>query len=88
MLDGQRTCFFDCNKPGTKGYFAAVSGFHVSKLYAHVADGETPFDEDLDNTLENMMWLYMLVDKNEYLQGLWAVRHSKGIVQDLTVSWF
>ncbi|POR35542.1 Uncharacterized protein TPAR_04278 [Tolypocladium paradoxum] len=74
--NGLRMSFFDCNKPSTEGYSAAICGLHISKLYAHHPGTNSSFYEELDNVSSSMLWIYMPIDQDEYLADVWAIRHA------------
>ncbi|KAK1772530.1 hypothetical protein QBC33DRAFT_13986 [Phialemonium atrogriseum] len=74
-INGLRMSFFDCNRPGTEGYSAAICGFHLSKLYAHHSATCTRFYEELDTVCSDMLWVYMPIDQDEYLKEVWVIRH-------------
>lgn len=69
--------FVDCNIPGTNGYSAAISGFHILKMYAHGLDTTTHFDLDMDDDASSVLWMYMPIDADEYLVEVWAVKHPR-----------
>lgn len=67
LPDNLRMSFVDCNTPGTNGYSAAISGFHILKMYAHGLDTTTQFDLDLDDDASSVLWIYMPIGADEYL---------------------
>lgn len=70
-----RMSSLDCNAPLTSGYSAAISGFRISKMYAHRWDTSASFYSDLDSSSNFTLWMYMPVDENEYLSQIWVIRH-------------
>ncbi|KID88977.1 hypothetical protein MGU_04320 [Metarhizium guizhouense ARSEF 977] len=77
LPDNLRMSFIDCNTPGTNGYSAAISGFHILKMYAHGLDTTTQFDLDMDDDASSVLWMYMPIDADEYLEQVWAVKHPE-----------
>ncbi|KAI0434048.1 hypothetical protein F5Y09DRAFT_328644 [Xylaria sp. FL1042] len=75
--DCLRMMSFDCNKPTTDGYSAAICGLHVAKLYTHHSGTtSTNFYRDMDGVSSSMLWMYMPVDQDEYLKEIWAIKAS------------
>lgn len=69
-----RMSFFDCNRPGTDGYAAAIEGFHLLKLVAHHPGGDISFYGDLDNAAMPVMWMYMPLNPGETVREISAIR--------------
>lgn len=69
-----RMSFFDCNRPGTDGYAAAMKGFHLLKLVAHHSGGDISFYKDLDNAVMPVMWMYMPLNPGETVKEISAIR--------------
>lgn len=78
--------FFDCNKPGTEGYSAAILGLHISKLCAHHPGINKGFYEEADTVSSSMLWIHMPMDDDEYLAEVWAIRHTRSGFVALMVS--
>lgn len=74
-----------CNTPKTSGYCVAISGFRISKVYAHQWDTNLSFYSDLDCDSGGTMWMYMPVDKEEYLAQIWAIKHPESGLVGLIV---
>ncbi|KAI0490551.1 hypothetical protein F4859DRAFT_520317 [Xylaria cf. heliscus] len=72
-LDSLRMTYFDCNKPTIDGYSAAICGFHIAKLYAHHTDTSANFYKDIDDIDDDILWMYMPIDQDEYLSEIWAI---------------
>ncbi|CRK19048.1 hypothetical protein BN1708_012501 [Verticillium longisporum] len=71
-----RMSSFDCNKPTTHGYSAAINGLHIAKLYAHHSGASRSDFGDVDAVSSSTLWMYMPVEQDEYLKEIWAIKTS------------
>lgn len=65
-----RMISIECNSPEITGYSACW--YHrIIALYAHCKGGATPFYEEIDACYQNAIWIYLPLDKNEWISDIW-----------------
>lgn len=80
MLRTEQMTWLDLNQPRLEAYSAAINGFHVSTLYAHGRDTQIPPFEDLESVFDDILWLYMPIDRGEYLTEIWCAHATESFI--------
>lgn len=75
---------FHCSQD-TLGYSGAIPCFSAAKLHAHRDDGKDAegFYQEIVSACESVVWIYMPMDKGEFIQQVWAVRSIHGVYMAL-----
>ncbi|OTB17451.1 hypothetical protein K445DRAFT_310884 [Daldinia sp. EC12] len=75
-LQPMQMCPFDLNKASLTGYSVAVNMFGPTIIHSHEPGMGSEFYSDLDTARNRTFWLYMPINKGEYIKEIWRYAHG------------